>query len=81
MEKAIENWLISLYEEIGIKNPKMNSIMSAIKNGISEIKEKGLFDKRFNVSRNISVLVYESGAVEIHVSIAGVVSTYECFEE
>ena len=80
MTTQIKNWLLNEYASVG-KNLQIDSVMGAISDTIKEIKEKQLFDKRINVSKNISVLVYESGTVEVHISIDGVLSTYSSFKQ
>lgn len=76
----VQNFLTSLYEGLGIMTLQTKSVMSAIETEIKEIEAKGLFDKRFNVSKNISVLVCKSRNFEVYVSIEGKISTYESFK-
>lgn len=78
MEK-IRNWLVDLYLELGIKGLQIDSVMSAIKEKYEQIKLSKQFGKRFAISKNLSILVYESGTVEIHCTIKNVVSTFESF--
>ncbi len=77
----IQNWLINLYNELKIENLKINSVMSAINETIVFIKKNNMFSKRISISKNLSILLYESGTVEVHCSIKEVVSTYESFKE
>jgi len=65
--------------DAGIEGLRINTVLSAIKDTLAEIENLQMFDKRINVSENISVLRYKSGTVEIHISIKGVLSTYETF--
>lgn len=82
MTTEIKNWLEKEYASVGIKNLQIDAVMGAIKEALKEIEGKELFDKRLNVSKNISVLMYkESKSVEVHISINGVLSTYELFEQ
>ena len=80
MEK-IRNWLVDLYLELEIKGLQIDSVMSAIKEKYEQIKLSKQFGKRFAISKNLSILLYESGTVEVHCSIKEVVSTYESFKE
>jgi hypothetical protein len=66
--KKIKNWLVSEYEQAGIEDLKIDSVMGALNSTVAEIKEKGLYDKRFALSKNLSVLLYGSGAVEVHIN-------------
>lgn len=82
MTTEIKNWLEKEYASAGIKNLQIDAVMGAIKEALKEIEDKELFDQRLNVSKNISVLMYkESKSVEVHISIDGVLSTYELFEQ
>jgi len=80
MTTQIKNWLLNEYASVG-KNLQIDSVVGAINDTIKEIKEKQLFDKRINISKNISVLVYESGTIEVHISMDGVLSTYKSFQQ
>ena len=76
----VQNFLTSLYEGLEIMTLQIKSVMSAIDHEIMEIETKGFYDKRFNVSKNISVLVYKSRNFEVHVNIEGKISTYQDFK-
>ena len=77
--EEIRNWLVDLYLELGIKGLQIESVMSVIKKEYEQIKISKQFGKRFAVSKNLSILVYESGTVEIHCTIKNVFSTFESF--
>lgn len=82
MTTEIKNWLEKEYASAGIKDLQIDAVMGAIKEALKEIEDKELFNQRLNVSKNISVLMYkESKSVEVHISIDGVLSTYELFEQ
>lgn len=77
----VRAFLCSLYyKELEITTLQIDSVMSAIETEIKDIEARGLYDKRFNVSKNISVLVYKSRNFEVHVNIEGKISTYEDFK-
>ena len=77
--EEIRNWLVNLYLELGIKGLQIESVLSVIKKAYEQIKISKQFGKRFAVSKNLSILVYESGTVEIHCTIKNVFSTFESF--
>ena len=80
MTTEIKNWLIKEYKEAGVEGLQIDSLISAIQETLKTIEEEKFFDKRFNVSKNTSVLMYESKSVEVHISIARVLSTYKLFK-
>jgi hypothetical protein len=79
MKNEIKAWLITEHEQVGIEGLRIDSVMSAIEHELAEIKRRELFDKRFSISKNISVLMYRSGTVEVHIGIKDVLSAYKEF--
>ncbi len=79
-EKEVRKFLIATYKEVGILNLQIDSVISAINTDIRDIEAKGFYDKRFNVSKNISVLVYKNRNFEVHVNIEKKISTYQDFK-
>ena len=79
MEK-IKNYLEEEYKNAGIEGLRTNTVLSAIKDTLAGIDKQQMFDKRINVNKNISVLKYKSGTIEVHISIEGVFSTYKTFK-
>lgn len=76
--KQLKQWLIETYAEAGIQGLQIDSVMSAIDEELTAIKEKEMYDKRFNISKYISVLLYKSGNFEVHIGRPEI-STYESF--
>ena len=63
--KNIKNWLEKEYANIDEKI-YIDYTMIVIENAIKQIKNQELFDKRFTISKDISVLVYNSDTIEVH---------------
>ncbi len=53
--------------------------MSAIEYEINKIATKSLFSKRFNVSKNIRVVVYKNHSVGVFVNVKGIVKMSKSF--
>jgi len=78
MYDQIELWLIKEYKEAGIEGLQIKAVMGAIKDTIKHTKIVGMFEHRLAVSKYISVLVYPSNNVEVHISRPGL-SIYKYF--
>lgn len=79
MDTKIREWLIAEYKQVGINSLRVNTVMSALHDSLAEISKKGCYNKRFAISKNLSVLMYKSGTIEVHIGIDGVLSTYKEF--
>ena len=65
----IRAFLLSTYEKANIPNLRIVSLMGAIEYEINTIVAKNLFSKRFNVSKNIRVVVYKNREIGVFVNL------------
>lgn len=79
MYENIREWLLKEYEQAGIQGLRIETVMSVLNDTLAQIEEKGAYDKRFLMSKNLSVLLYKSGTIEVHIGIENVLSTYKEF--
>lgn len=79
MFEQIKKWLCGEYSQAGMRFNE-SLIMHAIEESIEDVSRKNAFDKRWNVTENISVLVYQNKTVEVHFGVNGY-STFEFFKE
>lgn len=77
----IRAFLLSTYEKANIENLQIVPLMSAIEYEINKIVTKSLFSKRFNVSKNIRVVVYKNHSVGLFVNVKGIVKVSESFSK
>lgn len=81
MYENIKNWIEKTCKEENVKDINIPKMMETIKKGIKQIEYRSLFDKRFMLTDEISVLVYEeSRNVEVYITIDGVISDFEYFK-
>jgi hypothetical protein len=73
----INNWLSELYSDAGLV--LQGAIFEVIEDTLNLIERGETYGKRIDVSANVSVLMYESGTIEVHVSREEIGSTYETF--
>jgi len=77
--KRIEKFINK--ELAGIKDVvRLEKIFLLIKKSLKEMKNRDIYDKRISINDYISILIYRSGTIEVHINVKGVVSTYESFE-
>lgn len=67
----IRAFLLKTYQKANIENLQIVPLMSAIEYEINKIVTKSLFSKRFNVSKNIRVVVYKNHSVGVYVNVKG----------
>ena len=79
--ESIRAFLLSTYEKANIPNLRIVSLMGAIEYEINTIVTKSLFSKRFNVSKNIRVVVYKNHSVGVFVNVKGIVKVSERFSK
>ena len=65
----IRAFLLITYQKANIKNLQIVPLMSAIEYEINKIATKSLFSKRFNVSKNIRVVVYKNHEIDVLVNL------------
>ena len=75
----IRAFLLKTYQKANIKNLQIVPLMSAIEYEINKIVTKSLFSKRFNVSKNIRVVVYKNHEVGVFVNVKGIVRVSKSF--
>lgn len=75
----IRAFLLITYQKANIKNLQIVPLMSAIEYEINKIATKSLFSKRFNVSKNIRVVVYKNHSVGVFVNVKGIVKVSKSF--
>ena len=80
MKTKIREWLLAEYASVGVDGLRIDTVMNVLADTLNEIHDKDMFDKRISMSKNLSVLLYRSGTVEIHINIEGKLSTYESWE-
>jgi hypothetical protein len=84
MKTEIKNWILAEYAgvDIAVDGVKLDKWMNDLAVTLNQIHDKDMFDKRIALSENlqISVLLYRSGAIEVHINIDGKLSTYESWE-
>lgn len=79
--EAIRAFLLETYQKANIKNLQIVPLMSAIEYEINKIVTKSLFSKRFNVSKNIRVVVYKNHNVGVFVNVKGIVKVSKSFSK
>ncbi len=79
--EEIRAYLIKIYAEANVANLQIVSLMGAIEYEINKIETEGLFSKRFNVSKNIRVVVYKNHSVGVFVNVKGIVKVSERFSK
>ena len=67
--EEIRAYLIKIYAEANVANLQIVSLMGAIEYEINKIETEGLFSKRFNVSKNIRVVVYKNREIGVFVNL------------
>ena len=77
----IREFLLKTYQKANIKNLQIVPLMSAIEYEVNKIATKNLFSKRFNVSKNIRVVVYKNHSVGVFVNVKGIVKVSERFSK
>ena len=77
----IRAFLLITYQKANIKNLQIVPLMSAIEYEVNKIATKNLFSKRFNVSKNIRVVVYKNHSVGVFVNVKGIVKVSERFSK
>ena len=75
----IRAFLLKTYQKANIKNLQIVALMSAIEYEVNKIVAKSLFSKRFNVSKNIRVVVYKNHSVGVFVNVKGIVRVSKRF--
>jgi len=80
MRTKIWNWVLLEYASVGLNGLCEDKVMNALAKTLNEIHEKDMFDKRIPVDDDLSVLLYRSGTVEVHIVIAEKLSTYESWD-
>jgi hypothetical protein len=84
MKTKISSWILAEYVGVGIAvdGKQLDTWIKDLTVTLSQIHDKDLFDKRIALSENqhISVLLYRSGTVEVHINVEGKLSTYESWE-
>ncbi len=79
--EGIRAFLLETYQNANIKNLQIVPLMSAIEYEINKIVTKSLFSKRFNVSKNIRVVVYKNHSVGVLVNVKGIVKVSKHFSK
>lgn len=77
----IRAFLLKTYQKANIENLQIVPLMSAIEYEINKIVTKSLFSKRFNVSKNIRVVVYKNHSVGVLVNVKGIVKVSKHFSK
>lgn len=77
----IRAFLLKTYQKANIKNLQIVPLMSAIEYEVNKIATRNLFSKRFNVSKNIRVVVYKNHSVGVFVNVKGIVKVSERFSK
>ncbi len=77
----IRAFLLKTYQKANIKNLQIVPLMSAIEYEVNKIATKNLFSKRFNVSKNIRVVVYKNHSVGVFVNVKGMVKVSKSFSK
>ena len=77
----IRAFLLSTYEKANIPNLRIVSLMGAIEYEINTIVTKNLFAKRFNVAKNIRVMVYKNHDIGVFVNVKGIVKVSKRFSK
>ena len=77
----IRAFLLSTYEKANIQNLRIVSLMGAIEYEINTIVTKNLFAKRFNVAKNIRVMVYKNHDIGVFVNVKGIVKVSKRFSK
>ena len=79
--ESIRAFLLSTYEKANIPNLRIISLMGAIEYEINTIVSKNLFSKRFNVSKNVQVVVHKNHEIGVFVNIKGIVKVSKRFSK
>ena len=69
----MRSFLLKTYQKANIQNLQIVPLMGAIEYEVNKIVSKNLFSKRFNVSKNIRVVVYKNHSVGVFVNVRGIV--------
>jgi len=77
--EAIRASLLKTYQKANIQNLQIVPLMGAIEYEVNKIVTKRLFSKRFNVSKNIRVVVYKNREVGLIVNVRGIVKMSQRF--
>lgn len=77
----IRAFLLKTYQKANIKNLQIVPLMSAIEYEVNKIVTKSLFSERFNVSKNIRVVVYKNHSVGVFVNVKGMVKVSKSFSK
>ena len=77
----IRAFLLKTYQKANIKNLQIVPLMSAIEYEVNKIATRNLFSKRFNVSKNIRVVVYKNHSVGVFVNVKGMVKVSKSFSK
>lgn len=77
----IRAFLLETYKKANIPNLQIVALMGAIEYEINKIVTKGLFSKRFNVSKNIRVVVYKNHEIALFVNVRGIVKVSKQFSK